>query len=100
MMEYWAALGLACIDSNFRKEIHSRSRSEDLKELHDTLMEKYHFRLSRLEVGEIRRIFRQDGAMENFERLQMSHWGHACCTGMTYDPKYVHHDRKPGEECF
>jgi hypothetical protein len=100
MIEYWAAIGLACIDSDFRKEIQTQSRSNDLKELHGTLLEKYHFRLSRLEVGEIRRIFRQDYVMEDFERLQVRLWGKTCCTAMTYDPKYIHHERKPDDECF
>jgi len=100
MIEYWAALGLACIDSGFREEIQAQSRSDDLKMVHDTLLEKYHFRLSRLEVGEIRRIFRQDGVMEDFARLQLKLWGHTCCTAMTYDPRYIHHERKPEDECF
>lgn len=100
MFEYWATLGLACIDSTFREELQTQSKSKELKALHDTLLEKYHFRLSRLEVGEIRRIFNQDGAMDVFAALQKILWGKTCCTAMTYDPNYVHHARDPKADCF
>jgi hypothetical protein len=100
MIEYWAAIGLACIDSAFREELKTMSNSNNLAPLHDVLLGKYHFRLSRLEVGEIRRIFRQDGIMRNFETLQFQLWGKTCCTAMTYDPDYIHHERKPEADCF
>ena len=43
MIEYWAALGLACIDRAFREELQAQSKSKNLQALHDTLLEKYHF---------------------------------------------------------
>jgi hypothetical protein len=51
-------------------------------------------------VGEIGRIFRQVGVMDIFETLQLKLWGKTCCTAMTFDPKYIHHDRKPDADCF
>lgn len=100
MIEYWATLGLACIDKAFRQELQTQSKSKDPKALHDILLAKYHFRLSRLEVGEIGRIFRQDGVMDIFEALQAKLWGKQCCTGMTFDPTYIHHERDPKADCF
>jgi hypothetical protein len=100
MIEYWAVIGLACVDSAFRKEMYEAAGSKDLRPFHAALQEKYNFRLSRLELGELQRVFRQPGILDSMEAIQLKAWGRACCTGMTYDSSYVHPERKHDSDCF
>lgn len=69
-MEFWAVIGLACLDHVFLQQLqeHGENVEETIRE--------YGFRLSRFELGELRRIMRVPGIPAKM---------HSICTGVWED---------------
>ncbi len=69
-MEFWALVGLACLDHVFLQQLkeHGHKVEETIRE--------YGFRLSRWEMGELKRIMRVPGIPDKM---------HSICTGVWED---------------
>ena len=74
-MEFWALIGLACLDHVFLRELET-----NIDNLEKPVRE-YGFRLSRWEMGELNRILRVKGAFHHMHEICESLWGDA------FDPK-------------
>ncbi len=96
MIEYWAALGLAIIDEEFREALAKAKR--DTGKLRK-LAKDYGFRLSRYELGELQRVINgKDPKNSKVNVLDMMYqihdliWVHEdpCWPAMTPNHKYRH----------
>ena len=87
MIEFWAVLGLACIDHEFRNK---------LRQDPEHTVAAYRFRLSRFEMGEVQRLVKSTKVVNCMEEIEVVGWGKICATGMTHNAGYVH----PGPEVF
>lgn len=91
MVELWAVLGLACIDHRFRDTLEAASK-ESTEELQQTV-ERYNFRLSRYELGEVARWLKNPQFLQALREIQKLVWDDKtgpCTTGMTFTPVYIH----------
>ena len=68
MVEFWAVIGLASLDHVFLKE-----RTEHAPNVEGTVRE-YGFRLSRYEMGELKRILRIPDAVANMHNICRISW--------------------------
>ena len=78
-MEFWALIGLACLDHVFLRELQT-----NVNNLQKPVRE-YGFRLTRWEMGELNRIVQIPGAFDSMHMICESFWGDA------FDP----HDESP-----
>ncbi len=96
MIEYWAVLGLAIIDEEFREALAKAKR--DTGKLR-RIVRDYGFRLSRYELGELQRVINsKDPKDPKVNVLDLMHKIHhliwfeddPCWPAMTPNPKYRH----------
>jgi hypothetical protein len=71
MIEFWAVVGLACLDHVFLRELlaHAPNIEKTVRE--------YGFRLSRFEMGELKRILRIPRVVECMHNICSSGWEYA-----------------------
>ena len=86
MVEYWAVLGLCVTDCEFRSKLQSDT---------EATVKEYGFRLSRYEIGEIKRNMATSGVIEGLSLAHRHIWEHGeqrpdCWTGATPSSAYVH----------
>jgi len=69
MIEFWAAIGLACLDHVFLEQL--REHQDDV----ETVVRNYGFRLSRWEMGELKRVIQLgDKFFDNAHRICELWW--------------------------
>jgi hypothetical protein len=68
MVEFWAVVGLASLDHVFLREL-----TEHAPDVEGTVRE-YGFRLSRFEMGELKRILRIPSAITNMHNICTISW--------------------------
>jgi hypothetical protein len=68
MIEFWAVVGLACLDHVFLREL-----TEHAPDIEGTVR-AYGFRLSRFEMGELKRILRIPGAVHSMHNICTLTW--------------------------
>lgn len=81
MKEFWSVLGLASIDKQFRLELQADAQST---------LDRYHFRLSRWETHELRRILTVKEVVEALDTVHDKGWLLHCAPAITDDPLYDH----------
>jgi hypothetical protein len=68
MVEFWAVIGLACLDRTFLNEL--KEHAPDV----DATIREYGFRLSRFEMGELKRVLRIPVVLQNMESICHIAW--------------------------
>ncbi len=68
MIEFWAVIGLACLDHVFLGELVAHAPDVE------GTVEEYGFRLSRYEMGELKRILRIPAAAESMHKICAVSW--------------------------
>lgn len=85
MVEYWAVLGLCVTDCDFRRRLQSDP---------DAAVKEYGFRLSRYEIGEVKRLMAIPEVIEGLTKAHIYQWSEdirdPCWTGVTPKDDYVH----------
>lgn len=84
MVEYWAVLGLCVTDCDFRRGLQTDALAT---------VKEYGFRLSRYELGEVKRLMAIPEVIEGLTKAHVHGWvdeGGACWTGATPTPEYEH----------
>jgi|SRR5262245_7522170 len=82
MVEYWAVLGLCVTDCDFRRKLQSDAYAT---------VKEYGFRLSRYELGEVKRLMAIPEVIEGLTKAHIHNWDEgACWTGATPTDDYVH----------
>jgi len=83
MVEYWAVLGLFVTDCDFRRKLQSDP---------DAAVKEYGFRLSRYELGEVKRLMAIPEVIEGLAKAHVHSWyaGDLCWTAATQTPDYEH----------
>ena len=97
MIEYWAVIGLACVDGEFRKKLEINK--EDASKI-DQLMKEYGFRLRFYELGEVQRLMRIPEIVKSMETIYDKEWSKKsiCLTAKTFNPAYLHPREATSEE--
>ena len=67
-MEFWAVIGLACLDQAFLKRLIEN------KENPEATVREFGFRLTRWEAGELRRILTIDSAAHHMHGICQAFW--------------------------
>jgi hypothetical protein len=67
-MEFWALIGLACLDHTFLDELQ-KNRDNPW-----ATVREYGFRLTRWEMGELRRILQLEGAFHQMHMICEAFW--------------------------
>jgi hypothetical protein len=70
-MEFWALIGLACLDAVFLREL------EKNRENPERTVREYGFRLTRWEMGELRRILTIGDAFHHMHAICLEFWAEA-----------------------
>ena len=70
-MEFWALIGLACLDHGFLNEL--REHQDNLEKP----VREYGFRLTRWEMAELERVLKIPGAFEHMHMICELLWGDA-----------------------
>ena len=86
MVEYWAVIGLACIDHDFLEALQGdveRATNEN------------NFRLSRYEKADIERLLLLEDVVEAMKEIGRRGWSRACSTGKTPNGTYDHREYSP-----
>lgn len=94
MIEYWAVIGLASLDSTFRSTLKEKATlGQDAVE---QFLKEEGFRLSRYENGEVTRLLRISGVVEAMTKLHDSEWeqGRVCWTAKIPKAGYRHPDEQ------
>jgi|SRR5215470_16096298 len=89
MIEYWAVIGLACLDDEFREKlVKAKGNARTLNQL----MKDNCFRLSLYELGEVQRLMRIPKVVESMEAIYDAEWSEEtiCWTAKTFNPRYLH----------
>jgi hypothetical protein len=97
VIEYWAVIGLACLDDEFRQEL--TERRNDGGQI-NKLMKEHGFRLSLYELGEVQRLMKIEGVREAMKTIYELEWSEfcICITSKTFNTKYLHpHEGGKGE---
>ncbi len=83
MVEYWAVLGLCVTDCDFRRKLQSDA---------EATVKEYGFRLSRYELGEVKRLMVIPEVIEGLTKAHVHSWvsERGCWTGATPTDEYVH----------
>ena len=71
MIEFWAVIGLACLDHVFLNQLieHEEHVEETIRE--------YGFRLSRWEMGELKRLMTVPGLLDQMHMICANGWENA-----------------------
>ena len=70
-MEFWALVGLACLDHVFLRELQANMNNLEKP------VREYGFRLTRWEMGELKRIFRLPNTFHHMHEICDSTWAEA-----------------------
>ena len=70
-MEFWALIGLACLDKVFLGELETN------RENPEPTVREYGFRLTRWEMGELKRILSIDDAFHHMHSICQKFWAEA-----------------------
>lgn len=83
MIEYWAVLGLCVTDCDFRRKLQSDP---------EITVKEYGFRLSRYEMGEVKRLIAIPEVIEGLTKAHVHSWVEMdyCWTAATPVPEYQH----------
>ncbi|HWQ33661.1 MAG TPA: hypothetical protein VNQ79_12480 [Blastocatellia bacterium] len=89
MIEYWAVIGLACLDDEFRKALEGKKEKD--AEFEGYLKDQG-FRLSRYEVGEVKRLIGIPEVIQGMDLIYRFEWNQfiSCLTAKLPDEKYKH----------
>jgi hypothetical protein len=89
MIEYYAVIGLACLDDEFRDALEKGKGN--IRSI-EKLMKAYGFRLSRYETGEVARLMNIPTVVEGMKNTYDSQWDELCpcLTAMTHADDYSH----------
>lgn len=78
-MEFWAVIGLASLDQVFLRQLFNNRQSPE------EVVREYGFRLTRWEMGELRRILSIESAEHHMHQICEAFWAEA----------FVPEDRRP-----
>jgi hypothetical protein len=70
-MEFWAVIGLACLDQVFLRELEKNKANPE------RTVREYGFRLTRWELGELTRVLSLDSAFEQMGMICHMFWAEA-----------------------
>ena len=70
-MEFWAVMGLACLDQVFLGQLEANRDNPE------RTVREYGFRLTRWELGELRRVLNLDGAIGHMGMVCHAIWAEA-----------------------
>jgi hypothetical protein len=89
MIEYWAVIGLACLDDEFREALEDKIEND--AEFEGYLKDQG-FRLSRYEVGEVKRLIGIPEVIQGMDQIYRREWNQfiSCLTAKSPDPTYKH----------